>query len=165
MRSVCARCSLDLSRRTYNEYPACAPPERMERITGDTWDRDEKEKIGTMCGTGDVRHGRLIITPDGRKKLLVCLALLQRALHMSGVLLASTFMRRVITFLCMNKNLKHTANDNKCIALVQRARRTSNECRRTPSEQLEDLPPFDQKTAEDLLLGKYSDILSAGDTE
>ena len=25
VRQVCARCSLDLSRRTYEEYPACAP--------------------------------------------------------------------------------------------------------------------------------------------
>ena len=25
VRYVCARCSLDLNRRTYNEYPACAP--------------------------------------------------------------------------------------------------------------------------------------------
>ena len=64
VRSRCARCVLDLSRRTHNACPACAP--RVPRV---------------------------------------CLALVQRALRMSGVLLACTFMRRApCTFVYMHKN-------------------------------------------------------------
>ena len=57
-------CALDLSRRTHNACPTCAP--RVPRV---------------------------------------CLALVQRALRMAGVLLACTFMRRAPrTVLCMHKN-------------------------------------------------------------
>ena len=91
VRSVCARCALDLSRRTCNEYPACAP---------------------------------------------ACLALVQRDVRMYSVLPACAFMHRAPrTFLCITKIPPPTANDNECIALVQRARRTSSACRRTPSER------------------------------
>ena len=63
-RWVCAHGALDLSRRTHNACPACAP--RVPRV---------------------------------------CLALVQRALRMAGVLLACTCMRRAPrTVLCMYKN-------------------------------------------------------------
>ena len=54
--------------------------------------------------------------------LRVCLALGHRAPRMSGVLLACTFMRRAPrTPLSLLKKIPtHTANDDECIALVQR---------------------------------------------
>ena len=65
-------------------------------------------------------------TTHAQHVLRVCLALVQRALRMSGVLLACTFMRRAPrTFLCIPT---HTTNDDECMALVQRARPTSSAC-------------------------------------
>ena len=101
-RYVCARCSLDLSRRTHNEYPACA-----RRVSG----------------VGPARSARVWRWSSA---LCACLAFFWR-IHSCVELRAH--------FCACTKIPTHTANDNECIALVQRARRTSNECWRTPSER------------------------------
>ena len=93
VRSLCARCSLDLSRRIYNEYPSCAPCVFC---------------VGPMCSA------------------YVC--------RPSGVYIHVSSSAHIVVHAQQSQcNPDHTANDNECIALIQRARRTSNECRRTPS--------------------------------
>ena len=60
------------------------------------------------------------------------MSMVQRSLRVSSVLLAYTFVRwaRRKCWVC-TKISTHTAHDYECIALVQRARRTSNKCWRT----------------------------------
>ena len=101
---------------------------------------------GRACGTGHALEARWVCTRcalcvrqtsadvcatwslDLTRRtcmLRVCLALVQRALRMSGVLLASTFCAHLCACTRMPT---HRANDYACIALVQRAQRMRNEC-------------------------------------
>ena len=81
--SVCARCSLDLSRRTYNEYPACAP-----RVSS----------VGPTCSA--------------------------HVWRLSGVYIHAPSFAHIFVH-AKNPDAHSEANDDECIALVQRARVTN----------------------------------------